>query len=148
MTSFETINKKPDDTKKIKVGIGPDGSMEIRSSANEPRTKEPRMKVGLGDKGVEIKTKDPEIVLKNAEECFKNGDFENAFIKLGFVDNEDIEKRTTELLDGNEEEKELAGEMYKKDEWREEAKKEWHDSSFAQKISKRKKSEEDKKGEI
>jgi len=39
MASFETINKKPDDTKKIKVGIGPDGSMEIRLANEEPREK-------------------------------------------------------------------------------------------------------------
>ena len=145
MASFETINEKSDNIKKIKVGIGPDGSMEIHPINKKLRRKEPRIKVGLGDRGVEIKTKDPEIVLKNAEECFKNADFKNAFIKLGFIDNEDIEKRTMELLDGSEEEKELAEEMYQKDEWREEAKKEWYDSSFAQEISERKKSEENKK---
>ena len=143
MASFE-IKRDLDASKKIRVGISSDGSTEIRSADKEPRIKKPRITVGLVDKGVEIRTKDPEIVLKNAEECFKNGDFENAFIKLGFVDNEDIEKRTMELLDGNEEEKELAGEMYQKDEWREEAKKEWHNSSFAQEISERKKSEENK----
>ena len=108
------------------------------------REREPRIKVGLADKGVEIKTKDPEIVLKNVEECFKNGDFENAFIKLGFVNNEYIEERTRELLDGSEEEKKLALEMYQKDEWIEEAKKEWRDSSFVQEINKRKKAEENK----
>lgn len=145
MASFETINKKLDDTKKIRVGIGSDGSTEIRSVDKEPRRKKPRMNVGLTDKGVEIRTKDPKIVLKNAEECFKNGDFENAFIKLGFVDNEDIEKRTMELLDGSEEEKKLALEMYQKDEWIEEAKKEWRDSSFAQEINKKKEAEENKK---
>ncbi|MCK4800276.1 hypothetical protein KAS31_04835 [Candidatus Parcubacteria bacterium] len=145
MASFETINKKSDDTKKIRVGMGSDGSIEIRSIDKKTRGKKPRINVGLVDKGVEIKTKDPEIVLKNAEECFKNGDFENAFIKLGFVDNEYIEERTKELLDGSEEEKKLALEMYQKDEWIEEAKKEWRDSNFVQEINKRKKVEENKK---
>ena len=37
MGSFETINKKPDDTKKIRVGIGPDGSTEIRLANEESR---------------------------------------------------------------------------------------------------------------
>lgn len=106
--------------------------------------KKPRIKSGLADKNVEIKTKDPEIVLKNAEECFKNGDFENAFIKLGFVNSEDIEKRTIKLLDGSEEEKELAKEMYQEDKWREEAKEEWYNSSFVQEINERKKAEENK----
>ena len=143
MASFE-IKRDLDASKKIRVGISSDGSTEIRSADKEPRIKKPRITVGLVDKGVEIRTKDPEIVLKNAEECFKNGDLENAFIKLGFVDNEYIEERTKELLDGSEEEKGLAEEMYQKDEWIEEAKKEWRDLSFVQEINKRKKIGENK----
>ena len=139
MASFEIIKRDPDASKKIKVGIGSNGSTEIRSADKEPRRKKPRMNVGLTDKGVEIRTKDPKIVLKNAEECFKNGDFENTSIKLGFVDNEYIEERTKELLDGSEEEKKLALEMYQKDEWIEEAKKEWRVSSLAQEINKKRK---------
>lgn len=108
MASFEIIERDSDASKKIKVGIGSDGSTKIRSADKEPRRKKPRINVGLTNKGVEIRTKDPEIVLKNVEECFKNGDFENAFIRLGFVDNEYIEERTRELLGGSEEDKELA----------------------------------------
>lgn len=125
MTKFE-IFKDPE-TKRIKVRTG-------------SKRKEPRIKVGISSegKGIEIKTKDPEIVLENAEKCFKSEDFEGAFLKLGFVKDENIEERATELLNGNDEEKKLAEEMYQNNEWREKAKKDWFNSSIIDKRNKEK----------
>ncbi len=116
---------------KIKVGIGADGSTEILPAGESAKEKKPRIKVGLTDDGkVEIETKDPKIVIKNAEECFRNEDFEGAFIKLGFVEDEDIEKRVIELLGENDEKKKLAEDMYQNDQWREKAKEDWFNSSI------------------
>lgn len=118
---------------KFEKTTGQDGRTKIRPQFYEGENKKPRIRVGLTEKGIEIKTKDPEIVLKNAEKCFRNEDFENAFIKLGFVKDEDIEKRATELLESSSEEKELAEKMYLDDKWREKAKEEWSNSSVIEK---------------
>lgn len=93
--------------------------------------KRPRLKVGFSDEFGKIKfeAKDPAAMLLKAEELFKNGDFENAWLKISMVSEEDREKRQKELMQGNDEDGKLAEEMYNNEAWIKDAENDWRNSS-------------------
>ncbi|MCK4524882.1 MAG: hypothetical protein KAU07_00390 [Candidatus Andersenbacteria bacterium] len=98
------------------------------------KQKENKFKVGIRENGdLIIKPKQPEAVLKDAEKCFNEENFESAHFKLGFISEEDRNKRLEELLNGSDEERELAEKMYLAEEWRNEIRADTWESKLTKK---------------
>lgn len=78
--------------------------------------------------GVRFKAENPRFVLLKAEEDFNEGYLFKAWWKTKYVDPSDIESRKEELLNGTEEEQDLAKKMYVGNEWMEKVEKKWRET--------------------
>lgn len=116
ISEAEELIKKEIKPKKNKFTFNP--GLPNRSNFN----------VGFSDEQgkMRFEAKDPKAQLSNAEDSFKKNDRQKAWMQISAVKEEDRIKRREELMQGSDDDKKLAEDMYINDEWIDEEEKRWH----------------------